>query len=191
MSEQKTNMRNFKAELTAIIMNMSQTGEPVKLNDELRKKILEIYAGNSEITIATVRPDGWPQANVVDFSYIGLTMYFQSFESSQKAKNLEKDPRISLTITPPFNDFGEMLALSMAAHAERVTDRSEIAEMHRLFLERVPHMTEFSQYEGDKVYPGPGMVVYRLLPQIVSILDYTKGYGHIDLVQFDDNASAE
>ena len=183
MSEQNTLKRNFKAELTTIMENMSQTGEPAPLNNRLRERIIDIYAGNSEGTIATLRRDGWPQANVVDFWYVDLTLYFGTFESSQKATNIKRDPRVSITITPPFNDFGEMTGISMAVRAERVTDRSKIGDMYHLFLERLPHMKEFARYEGDKVYPAPGIAVYRIRPQIVSMLDYTKGYGHVDLIQ--------
>lgn len=185
MTEQTAKARNFKAEITEIMERNSQTGEMGQLTDQLRQKILEIYEGNSEGTIATLRPDGWPQANVVDFWYVGLTLYFGSFGLSQKAKNIEKDPRISLTITPPFNDFGEMTGLSMAARAEKVTDKSEIGETYHLFLKRLPHMEEFAQFEGDTPYPGPGMAVYRIRPEVVSILDFSKGYGHIDLIKIE------
>lgn len=187
MSDQQNNTRDFKAELTAIMENMIQTGEPVKLNNELRKRVLEIYAGNSEGTIATLRPDGWPQANVVDFWYVGLYLYFGTFELSQKAKNIERDPRISLTITPPFNDFGEMTGISMAGRAEKVTDKSEIGDTYHLFLERLPHMKQFARYEGDTAYPGPGMAVYRIRPEIISMLDFTKGYGHVDLIRIQED----
>jgi len=187
MSELKTGKRNFKEELAANMADLDKKRGMVKLNGELRKRILEIYAGNSEGTIATVRPDGWPQANVVDFWYIGLTLYFQSYELSQKAVNIERDPRVSVTITPPFNDFGEMTGISMAARAERVTDRTQIGDMYHLFLERLPHMKQFAQYEGNKVYPAPGMAVFCIRPEIVSMLDFTKGYGHIDLIRIDED----
>lgn len=183
MKRQTAKARDFKAELTAMMENMNQTGEPVKLNKKLRQRILEIYAGNSEGTIATLRPDGWPQANVVDFWYVGLTLYFGTFALSQKAKNIERDPRISLTITPPFKDFGVMAGISMAGRAEKVTDKREIGDTYHLFLERLPHMVEFAHYEGETAYPGPGMAVYRIRPEIVSMLDYSKGYGHVDLLK--------
>lgn len=184
MHNRNINKRNFKEELTAIIAEKGGlTGAPVKLNDGLRQRLMDIYSAESEGSLATVRADGWPQANVIDFWYVGLKMYFQTLENAQKAMNIERDSRVSLTITPPFNNFGEMLALSMAARAEKVTDRSEIGETYHLFLERVPHMKEFAQSEGDKSYPAPGMVVYCLRPEIISLIDFTKGYGHMDLVQ--------
>jgi len=184
MNNQTINKRNFKEELTAIIAEKGGlTGAPIKLNDKLRQRLMDIYSTETEGSLATVRTDGWPQANVIDFWHVGLDLYFQTLENAQKAVNMERDSRVSLTITPPFNDFGEMLALSMAARAEKVTERSKIGETYHLFLERVPHMKEFAEYESDIAYPAPGMAVYRLRPELISLIDFTKGYGNMDLVK--------
>jgi general stress protein 26 len=154
------------------------------LNDELRQTILGIYERQSEISLATVRADGWPQANVVDIWNLGLMLYFQSYEASSKVQNIERDSRVSLTVTPFFKDFGEMQGLTMAARAEKVTDKTEIGDLYHLFLKRLPHMKQFSEYEEDTAYPASGVAVYRLRPVMGCVLDFTKGYGHWDYVQF-------
>jgi len=183
--------RDFKAEMMEIMANWNPTSEPMRLNDELRKTILNMYERQSEISLATVRADGWPQANVVDIWNIGLMLYFQSYEAASKARNIEQDSRVSLTLTPSFEDFGEMQGLTMAAHAEKVTDKAEIGDLYHLFLQRVPHMQQFAEYEGDIAYPGLGMAVYRLRPVMGCVLDFTKGYGHWDYVQFSGDDFSE
>ena len=176
--------RDFKAEMMEIMANWNPTSEPMRLDDEIRKTILNMYERQSEISLATVRADGWPQANVVDIWNIGLMLYFQSYDAASKVQNIEQDSRVSLTLTPSFEDFGEMQGLTMAAHAEKVTDKAEIGDLYHLFLQRIPHMKQFAEYEGDTAYPGLGMAVYRLRPVMGCVLDFTKGYGHWDYVQF-------
>ena len=184
MNKQKAVLRDFKAEMSEIMANWNPTSEPQVLNDELRKTILGMYKRESEISLATIRADGWPQANVVDIWNLGLMLYFQSYEGSSKVQNIERDSRVSLTLTPSFKDFGEMKGLTMAARAEKVTDKSEIGDLYHQFLKRLPHMKQFAEYEGDTAYPGPGMVVYRLRPEMGCVIDFTKGYGNWDYVRF-------
>ncbi len=184
MTKQNRRERDFKAEMEKIMANWNPTSDPQFLNDELRKTILSMYERQSEITLATVRTDGWPQANVVDIWNLGLMLYFQSYEASSKVQNIEQDSRVSLTLTPSFKDFGEMQGITMAARAEKVTNRAEIGDLYHQFLKRLPHMKQFAEYEEDTAYPGPGMAVYRLRPEMGCVLDFTKGYGHWDYVQF-------
>jgi nitroimidazol reductase NimA-like FMN-containing flavoprotein (pyridoxamine 5'-phosphate oxidase superfamily) len=68
------------------------------------------------MTIAAVRPDGWPQATTVGYVNEGLTLYSLCGLNSQKAVNLTRD-RVSLTIDHDTSRVMEITGLSMAAHA--------------------------------------------------------------------------
>jgi general stress protein 26 len=46
------------------------------MDDRIRQKIQAVLDGNRIMTIATLRPDGWPQATTVGFAGDGLTLYF-------------------------------------------------------------------------------------------------------------------
>jgi hypothetical protein len=46
------------------------------VDDEIRKKILALLEQHRIMTIATLRPDGWPQATTVGYANDGLTLYF-------------------------------------------------------------------------------------------------------------------
>ena|SRR5215831_13622933 len=46
------------------------------MNDRLRSKILEVLDQHRIMTVATNRPDGWPQATTVGYVHDGLTIYF-------------------------------------------------------------------------------------------------------------------
>ena len=86
------------------------------MDEEMRRKVLTLLDQHRIMTIATLRPDGWPQATTVGYANDGLTLYFHCDPESQKAANLAGDDRVSLT------------------------------------------------------------------PMVISVLDYSKGFGHTDLV---------
>ena len=81
----------------------------------LQQKILEILDQHRLMTVATNRPDGWPQATTVGYVNEGLTLYFLCAPQSQKAQNLARDDRISLSIDHDTSDPMAITGLSMAA----------------------------------------------------------------------------
>jgi hypothetical protein len=54
------------------------------IDGTLRKKILKIPDEHRIMTVATNRPDGWPQATTVGYVNDGLTLYFLCSPQSQK-----------------------------------------------------------------------------------------------------------
>jgi Pyridoxamine 5'-phosphate oxidase len=151
----------------------------------LQSKILEILANCHDMTVATVRPDGAPQATVVSFVHDGMLIYFGCGATSQKAANIAHDPRVSVAMTMPYAGWNEIAGLSLAAQAEEVTGANELNLFLGLIDDRFP---EASQIE---VPPNVAMKVFRLRPSVISVLDYAKGFGHTDLVTVEAEAIAE
>ena len=58
------------------------------VDEEIRNKILSLLDQHRTMTIATLRPDGWPQATTVVYANDGLTIYFVCGPESQKVANL-------------------------------------------------------------------------------------------------------
>ena len=46
------------------------------MDNSLKSKILELLDQHRIMTIATLRPDGWPQATTVGYTSQGLILYF-------------------------------------------------------------------------------------------------------------------
>src|ERR1700757_4445461 len=99
------------------------------MDEEIRKKILALLDEHRIMTIATLRPDGWPQATTVGYANEGLTLYFLWGLESQKAINLARDNRLSLTIDHDTAQVMEITGLSMAARAQAVTDKTEAEQV--------------------------------------------------------------
>jgi nitroimidazol reductase NimA-like FMN-containing flavoprotein (pyridoxamine 5'-phosphate oxidase superfamily) len=60
------------------------------MDEEIRRRILKLLDEHRIMTIATLRPDGWPQATTVGYASEGLTIYFLCGRDSQKAANLAR-----------------------------------------------------------------------------------------------------
>ena len=103
------------------------------MDEPMRQKIMSLLEQNRIMTIATLRPDGWPQATTVGFSHEGLTLYFLCGTNSQKALNLARYP--------------EQRGLNMP----------------------MPSPTEIA--------------LFKVWPKVISVLDYSKEFGHTDLVE--------
>jgi nitroimidazol reductase NimA-like FMN-containing flavoprotein (pyridoxamine 5'-phosphate oxidase superfamily) len=46
------------------------------MNEQIKEKILALLDQHRIMTLATLRPDGWPQATTVGYVNEGLTLYF-------------------------------------------------------------------------------------------------------------------
>ena len=92
------------------------------------------------MTVATNRPDGWPQATTVGYVNDGLTIYFLCSPQSQKAASFARDSRISLTTDHDVSDPMAITGLSMAAQTQTVTDPTEVAKSHESASDEIPRM---------------------------------------------------
>jgi len=148
------------------------------MDDTIRAKILELLDQHRIMTIATLRPDGWPQATTVGYVNEGLTLYFLCGLDSQKAANLARDDRVSLTIDHDTPDLMAITGLSMAARAQKVVDQDEANKALRMLPLKYPENISI-----PVAMPPPEDVhIFRVTPTVISVLDYSKGFGHTELV---------
>ena len=150
------------------------------MDDSMKRKILALLDGHRIMTIATLRPDGWPQATTVGYVNEGLTLWFLCGLESQKAHNLARDDRVSITIDHDTPDIMAIAGLSMAARARRVTDHAEAEKVLRMMPLKYP---DASPATAQMKMPAPDEVaLFRVVPEVISVLDYTQGFAHTDLV---------
>jgi nitroimidazol reductase NimA-like FMN-containing flavoprotein (pyridoxamine 5'-phosphate oxidase superfamily) len=148
------------------------------MDEGIKKKILTLLDQHRIMTIATVRPDGWPQATTVGYVSDGLYLYFLCGLDGQKARNLARDYRVSLAIDHDTSDLMAITGLSIAGHARAVESRAE--------AEKVLGMMPLKYSDSRPLpmrMPSPDEVrLFHVTPTVISVLDYSKGFGHTDLV---------
>jgi PPOX class probable F420-dependent enzyme len=117
--------------------------------DEMTRRILN---GKNFATVATVNPDGGPQASVVWFRRDGDTVLFSITSDKQKARNLAKDPRVAVTVFDLENPYD---SVEIRGHAELVEDAGK----------QLPKQLSHRYLDGDPP-PEPDDVV-RLVARVI------------------------
>lgn len=142
-----------------------------------RQFILDLLANHNVMTLATVRPDGWPQATTVAYAHDGLTLYFACDPDGQKVANISRCDKVSATIDRDYADWNRIQGLSLGGTARVVTDPEERLRVQDLLRRKFPQWAEMPEPED------PALIAFvRVEPHVISILDYTKGFGHTQLV---------
>jgi nitroimidazol reductase NimA-like FMN-containing flavoprotein (pyridoxamine 5'-phosphate oxidase superfamily) len=143
---------------------------------QMESKATDVLDKHRLMALATIRADGWPQATMVSYANDGLLIYFVISRQSQKFANVQQDRRVSIVIGGDFHDPATIKALSMAAEASEVTDTKQRKRAIGLLLDRHPGLKRLEP-------PRPGhSAVMRAYPSIVTVLDYSRGFGHADVL---------
>jgi nitroimidazol reductase NimA-like FMN-containing flavoprotein (pyridoxamine 5'-phosphate oxidase superfamily) len=148
---------------------------PIAKADE--KFILKQLDKHTVLTLATQRADGYPQATIVAFAHDGLDLYVAVDAGSQKAKNIRRNGKVSVAIGRDHRDWGRIRALSMAAQAQVLKKRADIERAQAVLGARFPQLKAMGAADHYE-----GWSFLRITPLVVSMLDYTQGFGHTELV---------
>jgi hypothetical protein len=145
-------------------MGADRVLEPAKL----KALVLRVLDENRTMALATLRPDGWPQATIVGFVHEDLTLYFVVSSQSQKLANLRRDPRGSIAVGRPAPESQPLRGLSMAARVEEVESGNEIERLNVLLSARYPGVAVFAPRTGSAA-------LLRARPHLLSLIDEGEG----------------
>jgi nitroimidazol reductase NimA-like FMN-containing flavoprotein (pyridoxamine 5'-phosphate oxidase superfamily) len=108
------------------------------MNKADQEFVLHVLDTAPDLTLATIRPDGYPQATTVSFAHEDMTLYAGIGRNSQKADNIRCNGKVSLTVNLPYHDWREIRGLSMSAIAELLEDPEEAAAAAACLERRFP-----------------------------------------------------
>jgi nitroimidazol reductase NimA-like FMN-containing flavoprotein (pyridoxamine 5'-phosphate oxidase superfamily) len=147
------------------------------MDQSQRNFILKVIDNGRDLTLATIRPDGYPQATTVSYANDGLRIYVGIGANSQKANNIRHCNKVSLTINTDYSDWNHIKGLSIGATAEILSDLEEIKHASACMIKRFPQIAEWA-----RSMQAAEVALVKITPQIISVLDYEKGFGHTELV---------
>jgi general stress protein 26 len=161
------------------------------MNTGLKALVLRLLEEHRVMTIATNRPDGWPHATMVRYVNDGFLLYSFVAGNSQKYANVLRDPRVSIAIGSDATQPLDIKGLSLAGTACVVTDQGEFDYVNELQLQRYPEYADLprTSRETQRISRQPvsgRVVLLRIASEIISVLDYSRGFGHSDLITFSD-----
>jgi nitroimidazol reductase NimA-like FMN-containing flavoprotein (pyridoxamine 5'-phosphate oxidase superfamily) len=129
------------------------------------------------MSLATQRADGYPQATTVGYANDGLDLYFCCDRAGQKVRNIRRTPKVSLTIDHDTKRWSSIKGLSMGARARVLSKPRDVKRALSLLARRFPDMNKLT--EKDLALTA----FVKVTPKVISVLDYSKGFGHTDLVR--------
>jgi len=145
------------------------------MKNETKRLILRLLANNDVMSLATVRADGYPQATTVAYANDGLTLYFACDRDCQKIQNLACSSKVSLTINREEKDWARIQGLSMGADA-KVARPAERRKALVLLTRKFPPIDSLTEAELA------ASAIVKVTPKVISLIDYTKGFGHTELI---------
>jgi len=135
---------------------------------------IDIMDKHRIMTVATVRPDGWPQATIVGYANEGWTLYFLISRESQKYANIARDNRIAIAVGDEPPELQSIKAVYAGCECFEVSDAGERSHAWTLLAERHPNLTDLAP-------PSKGEVATMVARcKHVSVLDYGEGLGHTE-----------
>jgi PPOX class probable F420-dependent enzyme len=110
-------------------------------------------------TVATVMPDGSPEATVVWIETDGKFIFFNTALRRLKALNLQRDNRVAITIVDPEHPYRD--ALAIRGRAELILDG---ADEH---IEKLARAYTGRRFRG--FLPGEVRVIVKVTPERVHL----------------------
>jgi hypothetical protein len=114
----------------------------------------------------------------VTYANDGLTIYVMVGAHSQKVRNIRRNKRVSLAVDRDYKDWNRIRGLSMAAMANVIGDEQEFMRAARILARKFPEIAAMDLEEDLD-----DTAILKIRPKVISVLDYTKGFGHTDLVR--------
>lgn len=114
-------------------MTTQRDGTPVPQGFE------DLLSSTAVAHIATTGPGGEPQSNPVWFDWDGESVKFSQTRTRQKLRNVNRDPRISLSIVDPENHLRYLEIRGDVEKIEEDPDLDFISAMSRKYLDKYPY----------------------------------------------------
>ena len=147
------------------------------MDKALKSKILEVLQSHHTMALATIRPDGYPQATTVYYIHDEFTLYFAVDAASQKAGNIKLNNKVSVAIASEDQDFYKLRGFSMSGIATRVVDDRRAEELSLRLFRAFPQSKRFVPEDPKQ------LAVFEIAPMAVSLVDYTSGFGKTYLIE--------
>ena len=117
---------------------MPSRRDMIKMNEEEVSAFIE---GGKSLQTATINKDGSPHLVAMWYGIIDGKLVIETFEKSQKAVNLKRDPRIACLLEAG-TEYNELRGVQINGIATLVTDPDEIRVLMKAVLSRNHEMDE-------------------------------------------------
>ncbi len=153
------------------------------MSDDLRRRIADLLAAHTTMTLATIGPDGAPQAAAVFYAHDDdLNLYFLSEPTTRHGRNVAVNPRAAATIQADGQDWQQIYGLQIEGTVALVEGTRELAHAIQVYSARFDFLTGLlaGTAEGPRELIGPlaRSRFYVLRPSWIRLIDNRVRFGH-------------
>lgn len=88
---------------------------------------LELLDAERVVVVSSIGPRGWPHSMPMWFTVRDGDIWVWTYAKSQKVRNLERDPRVTLLVEAG-HEYSELRGIQIEAEAEIVRDTDQVFE---------------------------------------------------------------
>jgi PPOX class probable F420-dependent enzyme len=146
------------------------TRERIKMTDEER---LAFLGEERTVIVTSFGPNGWPHSMPMWFVVRAGEVWMWTYRSSQKVRNLERDPRATLLVETG-ETYDQLRGVMIEAEAEIVDDHDTVLALGRELGGRYAPGAEGAEAEQALAHQAGKRVGIRFGPRRVVSWDHRK-----------------
>lgn len=99
--------------------------ERIRMTDA---EVRHLLAGGRKLQLATINPDGTPHLVTMYYALVEGKVAFWTYRAAQKARNLERDPRLTCLVEAGAGYF-DLRGVQITGRGHRVEDEAAVADI--------------------------------------------------------------
>ena len=124
------------------------------------------------IILATVNDNTPVLRSLGSFAVEGTAVYFSTHKSTDKVKQIESNPTVSVFFQHENQELSSFVNVSITGEADKIAAEEDLAKAVNLIGARNPGFKE--RFEKGEISDN---IFFRVDPREVKILDFSKGIG--------------
>jgi hypothetical protein len=147
--------------------------------------VLNFLQAHHVMTLATDGPQGlWAAA--VFYVNDGFTLTFLSSPASRHSQNIEATGRVAATIQEETHDWRAIQGVQLEGKAERLGGEEQVSALLR-YGQKFPLVGNLAAAPAEIVKAMSRIAWYKITPERLYFVDNSRGFGHRDEVQLNDD----
>ena len=147
-------------------------------DETVEQKIMDYMGKTRFATLTTIgRKSGEPKSTIILYGNNRLDIYFNTGRATEKVKNIAANPVVAIAVhhdDPEAKELTDTRGLLISGRAEPLSDDD---------LSGVPEGVMMAYNMVNSHYPNAS-VVFKVAPKKMDFIDYSKGFGHRDIIEF-------
>jgi PPOX class probable F420-dependent enzyme len=135
-------------------------------------EMAEFLGDARKVQLATINPDGTPHLVTMFFGLSAGRIAFWTYRSSQKARNLARDPRVTCLVEDGEAYF-ELRGAQITGEVTRIDDLAGVTEVGKLIAARMRDVPA-EALEAYVAHAAPKRAAYLVSPARTSSWDHRK-----------------